>query len=303
MCYHFAFNSQISYPRMSNIETITENIVSLISTKIIHKKKSDMKKLFGILLSISLLLAGCNISDKNKDLSQEHLVLSTIWFQKSPEAKALFYQAFNIAKERVVEFSKEEGEKPKAVVVDLDETMIDNSPFQGKMVEEGKPYNPKFWAEWTKLSQAKATPGAKDFTLFCDSIGVEVIYLSNRLTTELEWTMRNLDSLGFAFVTPDNFLLVDETSAKEPRREKVAEQYDIILLLGDNLNDFAEVFQHRGDDWGVSVVEEYKNEFGRRFIIFPNPMYGDWEKSIYNNERGLNENEKFKLRRKAVTAF
>lgn len=288
---------------MNDIGTIAKNIVSLRSTKIVHKKKYDMKKLLGILLSISILFVGCTIADKNKELSQEHLVFSTIWFQKSPEAKALFYQAFNIAKERVVEFSQVEGEKPKAVVVDLDETMIDNSPFQGKMVEKGKPYSPEFWAEWTELSQAKATPGAKDFTLFCDSIGVEVIYLSNRRTTELEWTMRNLDSLGFAFVTPDNFLLMEETSGKEPRREKVAEQYDIILLLGDNLNDFAEVFENKGDDWGASIVEEYRKEFGKRFIVFPNPMYGDWEKSIYNNERGLDESKKFELRRGAVSAF
>lgn len=262
-----------------------------------------MKKVFRILLPIALLLVGCSTADKNDDLSQEHLVYSTVWFQKSPEAKALFYQAFNIAKERVVELSKVKGEKPKAVVVDLDETMIDNSPFQGKMILKGKPFSSDFWEEWSELSRAKATPGAKDFTLFCDSIGVEVIYLSNRGTNELEWTMRNLDSLGFAFVKPQNFLLKDSTSGKEPRRVKTAEQYDIILLLGDNLNDFTEVFEHRGDDWGVSIVEKYRNEFGKRFIIFPNPMYGDWEKSAYKYGKELNEKEKFKLRREAVSAF
>lgn len=262
------------------------------------------KQISKIILIFVVLLGGCNSPNNHTDeLSHEHLVYATLWFQNSPEAKALFYQGFNIAKERVVEFNQIKGEKPLAVVVDLDETMIDNSPFQGKMIEKGEGYSSEFWFEWTSLAQAKATPGAVEFTHFCDSLGIEVIYLSNRRTRELEATMHNMDSLGFAFMKAENFLLVDETNAKKPRRDRVTEKFEIILLLGDNLNDFSEVFENRGDDWGVSIVEAYRSEFGRRFIIFPNPMYGEWEKSAYEHINGLDETQKFKMRRNAINTY
>ena len=146
-----------------------------------------MKKLFLIAI-IPILLTGCegDIKTKGYNFDQEHLVTATLWFQNSAEAKSLFYQGFNIAKERVLEFKDEPSEKPKAVVVDLDETMIDNSLFQGKMIETGKAFSSDFWSEWCALEMAGALPGAVDFTHFCDSVGVEVIYLSNRTVDELE---------------------------------------------------------------------------------------------------------------------
>ncbi len=229
--------------------------------------------------------------------------MSTIWFQHSPEAQSLFYQGFNIAKVRALEFIREQGSKPKAIIVDLDETMINNSPFQGKMIETGKGYSPDFWNEWSALEMATATPGAVDFANFCDSLGVQVIYLSNRRVDELEFTMNNLKKLGFPFVETDNFYLMDTTSGKEPRRELVTEKYDVIMLLGDNLNDFAKVFEQRGDDWGKALVDKYKNEFGRRFIVFPNPMYGEWEKSIYNHKRDIDDYKKFVMRRKKIKSY
>lgn len=263
-----------------------------------------MKKIAILLFGVTLFL-GCNrpSSDKNEKIYQENLVLSTIWFQQSPEAKALYFQGFNIAKERVLEFSSEKKLKPQAVVVDLDETMIDNSPFQGKMIESGKPFSHEMWLEWSALAKAKALPGAIDFTHFCDSLGVTVIFISNRNVSELDWTMQNMKDLGFAFVVKDNYLLKDTTSGKEPRRKKISEKYDIVLFLGDNLNDFSEAFESRGDDWGVSIVNEYRDEFGQRFIVFPNPMYGEWEKNIYLHKRNLSEEEKFMLRRGALNHY
>ncbi len=252
-----------------------------------------------------MLVASCSqVNDSSKEkINQEHIVYSTIWFQNSAEAKALYYQGFNLAKLRVKEFVGIDGEKPKAVVVDIDETMVDNSLFQGKSIEKGEGYSSEFWAEWSNLAKAKALPGAVEFTKFCDSLGVRVVYISNRKVQEFEKTMKNMDSLGFAFVNPENFLLKEETSGKEERRKIAMEKYDIVLLLGDNLNDFSDVFENRGDDWGVSLVEKYRNEFGKRFIVFPNPMYGDWEKNIYGNQKGLTEEAKFKFRRDAIDKY
>jgi 5'-nucleotidase (lipoprotein e(P4) family) len=262
-------------------------------------------KRFIILAIIPLMFLGCQSKNEysNYNLDQESIVIATLWFQQSAEAKSLYYQGFNIAKERVIEFKKSAGEKPQAVIVDLDETMIDNSRFQGRVIETGKGYSNESWADWSQQEMASALPGALEFTLFCDSLGVEIFYISNRRVTELEWTMNNLNKLGFAFVKPENFILMDNTSGKEERRELVAQNYEIILLLGDNLNDFSDVFEKRGDDWGLGVVDKFRNEFGRRFIVFPNPMYGEWEKNIYDHKRDLTNEEKFKLRRSKVVSY
>ncbi|MDY0200312.1 MAG: 5'-nucleotidase, lipoprotein e(P4) family [Tenuifilaceae bacterium] len=263
-----------------------------------------MKRLILAVIASTILL-GCSnlVSDSKHNMEQENLTLATIWYQNSPEVKALYYQGFNIAKERVLEFKQTESVKPKAVVVDIDETMVDNSSFQGKMIKTGKPFTPEMWSEWVSLEKAEALPGAVEFSQFCKAEGVEVIYLSNRTLDELDATMRNMQKLGFAFINPENFYLKDETSKKENRREQVAEKFEIILLLGDNLNDFAEVFENRTNNWGVSVVDEQREQFGRRFIAFPNPMYGDWEKNIYNYERVENEKTRFTLRRGTVKSF
>lgn len=267
-------------------------------------KYLKMKRII-IALFASIVVLGCTTENKENEynIDQENITLATIWYQSSPEMKALYYQGFNIAKERVVEYSKQKSDKPKAVVVDLDETMVDNSPFQGKMISTGKPFTPEMWGEWVALEQAEALPGAVEFTHFCQSVGVDVIYLSNRSVDEQDATMRNMQKLGFAFVKPENFFLKDTTSGKEPRRQLVSQKFDIILLLGDNLNDFAEVFEDRTNSWGNPTVSQYREEFGRRFIAFPNPMYGEWEKNIYNHERISDEQKRFKLRRKAVKAF
>lgn len=269
-----------------------------------HKNIPHMKRLIYFLMV--LLLSGCyNTNDKllPSSIEQENLVLATIWYQKSPEVKALYHQGFNIARERVLEYKTIKGTKPKAVIVDLDETMINNSLYQGRLIKTGEYYTQESWKEWSNHASATALPGAVEFTLFCDSVGVEIIYLSNRMTTELESTMRNLDSLGFAFIRSENFFLKSDVSGKEKRREKVSEIFDIILLLGDNLNDFSDVFENRGDDWGTSIVEKYKDDFGRRFIIFPNPMYGEWEKNIYSSYDNRKGNKGYKLRREKVNSF
>ncbi|MDD2550406.1 MAG: 5'-nucleotidase, lipoprotein e(P4) family [Bacteroidales bacterium] len=263
-----------------------------------------MRRIFLALITSTFIL-GCSsvATDSKQNMEQENLTLATIWYQNSPEVKALYYQGFNIAQERVQEFQKQKSDRPKAVVVDLDETMIDNSPFQGKMIETGKPFTPEMWDEWVTLEKAEAMPGAVEFTQFCKMQGIEVIYLSNRTVGQQQATMSNMHKLGFAFVKPENFYLKDTTSKKEPRRRRISENFDIILLLGDNLNDFAQVFEDRYEDWGKANVDGQRQQFGRKFIVFPNPMYGEWEKNIYSYERVKDEETRFSMRRETLKSF
>lgn len=257
----------------------------------------------GILLVFSaILFASCarNEDSKMTISSQENLVNATIWFQRSPEMKALYYQGYNIAKLKLNEFVKQKTSKPKAVVVDIDETMLDNSPFEAQQVIESSGFTPESWKKWSLLAKAKALPGAVEFTHFCDSLGVEVIYISNRKTDEVETTLKNLDSLGFSFARKENMLFKEDASSKKVRRDKVSEKFEIVMLIGDNLNDLSEVFENRGVDWGTSIIELNKKEFGNRFIVLPNPMYGDWEKNIYKTNEPLTVEQKRELRLKAI---
>jgi len=259
-----------------------------------------------IVLIISLIiLISCSKKEEKKEAisSQENLVNATIWFQRSPEMKALFYQGYNLAKLRLEGFAKQKTSKPKAVVVDIDETMLDNSPFEAQQIIESKEYSPESWKSWSTLAKAKALPGAVEFTHFCDSLGIVVIYISNRKTDEVESTLKNLDSLGFSFASKEYLLFKEEVSSKKIRRDRVSEKYEIVLLIGDNLNDLSEVFEKRGLDWGSSIVEQNKKEFGNRFIVLPNPMYGEWEKNIYMNGVDLTQIQKRELRVKAIYGF
>lgn len=173
-----------------------------------------MKRLLIPFALVALLLQGC-CNRQEPATNQDHLLYATIWFQSSPEAKALYYQGFNIAKMQVAEFTKQKGEKPQAVVVDIDETMLDNSPFQAQEVIEDRGFSSDFWFEWTKLGRAKAVPGAVEFSKYCQSLGIEIIYISNRKLNETEATLRNLDSLGFAYAIPQNLLFKDKESSKK----------------------------------------------------------------------------------------
>lgn len=277
------------------------HLVKFVAFKMSILKNIIMRKSILVIAIAAIALVGCQNKAK-QEVNQDHLIYATLWYQNSPENQAMYYQGFNIAKMQLTKFTLVKSNKPKAVVVDIDETMLDNSPFQAQEIIDNKEFTSEFWNEWSQLGKAKALPGAKEFSKFCDSLGVTLFYISNRKTTELDATLKNLDSLGFAFAKPEYFLLKEDESSKKARREKVSEKFDIVMLIGDNLNDFSEVFESRGDDWGVSLVEQYKNEFGSRYIILPNPMYGEWEKNLYKT-RDLTAEQKYELRKNGAKGF
>lgn len=252
-------------------------------------------------VGISLLIS-CTGNTEKENFNQDHLIYATIWYQNSPEMKALYYQGFNIAGERLKQFSKTKTAKPKAVVVDIDETMLNNSQFQAQEIIDNKEFSGDFWNEWSQLARAEATPGAVEFSKLCDSLGIALFYISNRKHNELDATIRNLDSLGFAYAKPEYLILKENESSKKARRDKISEKYEIVLLIGDNLNDFSEIFEDRSNNWGTPTVEQFKKEFGNRYIILPNPMYGDWEKNIYPH-RGMQPAQLDSARRSVLKGF
>jgi 5'-nucleotidase (lipoprotein e(P4) family) len=231
-----------------------------------------------------------------------------LYMQKAAEYRALAYQAFNIArwrldddldKKSIKKLPKPERKMARAVVVDIDETVLDNSPAQAYGVRNRLPFDIKTWYAWGEMRKAKAIPGAVDFLNYAESKGAHVFYVSNRDEVQKQATMDNLKSVGFTHISPDNVILRATESTKEPRRLAIAQKYRIVLLIGDNLDDFSNVFERKSILDRFAETDKARELFGKRFIVLPNAMYGTWENALYGYER-LDEAQKAQRRRKLM---
>jgi len=232
---------------------------------------------------------------------------AVLWQQSSGERRALSYQAFTLARmmlDRDLRMNRR-LRKPRAVIVDLDETILDNGLNEGMQVKNHVNFNQKDWTAWINRAEATAVPGSVEFLNYAAARGVTVFYITNRNDIQKQGTAANLKKLGFPNIN-DQTLLVQtdpKNSSKEPRRQSVGAKYRILLLMGDDLNDFAKVFEDSKTVASrVAASDRFKNEFGNRFIVLPNPMYGNWESAIYGNSR-LSEAEKAAKRKNQLKSY
>jgi 5'-nucleotidase (lipoprotein e(P4) family) len=135
-----------------------------------------------------------------------------------------------------------------------------------------------------KKSSAKAVPGALEFLLYARAKGVEVFYVSNRKEKYFSETLQNLQKLGFPFALGDHLFLRREEKSKKGRRELVERNTSIVMLIGDNLADFSEVFETQNIEERLAITDRFRDKFGTRFIVLPNAIYGDWLDAIYGDD-------------------
>ena len=107
-----------------------------------------------------------------------------------------------------------------------------------------------------------------------------MFYISNRDTSLITATMSNMKRLGFPQIERTHFLFKSNTGSKEGRRREVAKSDTVVLLLGDNLNDFDSIYETKPIDIRKFKVDRVKNIWGDRFIVLPNAIYGDWENAF-----------------------
>lgn len=227
---------------------------------------------------------------------------AVLWQQTSGEYRALCFQAYNFARLSLKEALWEaKTTKPNCVIVDIDETVLDNSAFQGHEIKKGLSYDQKDWAEWTNLTQADTVPGALAFLKFAASKNIETIYISNRDGKDYAATLKNLQKFGFPNADESHFFAMKDSSNKEPRRQAVLGKYNILLLCGDNLSDFSNVF-YRENKNTIEQVNASQALFGTKYIVLPNPMYGDWEKPLYQGGK-LSDEEKANQRLKRLKSY
>ncbi|RKR81679.1 5'-nucleotidase (lipoprotein e(P4) family) [Mucilaginibacter gracilis] len=226
---------------------------------------------------------------------------SSLWQQKAAEYRALCFQAYNIAHFRVEQTQLQRFDKPLAIVTDIDETLLDNSPNSVHQALLGKDYEAAAWKVWTAMAKADTVPGAPSFLKYAATMGITVYYITNREESERAATLKNLQKYNFPNADSAHLQMRQNTSSKEARRLEVAQTHHILLLLGDNLADFSSLFDKKTVDERLQNTNQQAAMFGKQFIIIPNANYGDWETALYNYNYKLTPAEKEAIYKKNLT--
>ncbi|QKJ28972.1 5'-nucleotidase, lipoprotein e(P4) family [Mucilaginibacter mali] len=207
---------------------------------------------------------------------------ASLYQQRAAEYKALCFQAYNIARLRIDEAVKHKGTKPLAVVTDIDETLLDNSPEDARAAINNQEFDAKAWKKWTAQGIADTVPGAPSFFKYAAAKGVKVFYITNRDEDERAGTLKNLQLYHLPFADDAHLILKTTTSSKETRRQEVLKKYNIVLLCGDNLADFDALYDnHPSEENREATTQKLRKQFGTKYIVLPNPGYGDFEGALF----------------------
>lgn len=253
-----------------------------------------IRKLF---LSVSFLFCISVHAQVADHKPAQYNLSGILWQQQSGEYKALCYQAYNLARLRLEEILRTNKDSlPLAIVTDVDETVLDNSIGAAKDILNGRTYGDSTWRLWVDYAKAPAMPGAVEFFNYAAQHGVQCFYITNRKEAEKTSTMKNLKEQGFPQVDEMHVMMKQgSVSDKEPRRQEVARKYNIVLLMGDNLNDFDDLFFDKPTAERNANVDKSQSFFGSKYIVLPNATYGDWENALWHG-RKLTAEEKDKVK-------
>lgn len=250
----------------------------------------------------ALLLAGCAATVPHEMLN------AVLWQQRSAEYRALALQSYALATARLdealatpswsaaLEQAPGAHRLPPAVVLDLDETVIDNARYEARIVTQLGEYSPENFAAWCEEGGAAAVPGALDFLAAARARGVAIVFYTARAEALRECTLRTLHMIG-AGPVPPHMLFLRGDGSKAQIRSRLAQRYRIVLLLGDNLEDFVD--GSKADETArQTIAERHAAWFGQRWIMLPNAVYGHWESLYYDFDHGTPRLER--LRRKTA---
>ena len=185
---------------------------------------------------------------------------------------------------------------PPAVILDLDETVLDNSPSEGQLVLDRTVYSQDTWNTWVHTVAAAAIPGAQSFIAGAEKRGVKVFFVTNRSLSEQEDTLKNLAALKIT-ASDDTVLCSGEngwTSDKTARRAEIAKSYRVLLLVGDDMNDFVSTAKLTPEQ-RVTLAKTHADRWGKSWILLPNAMYGSWERALFP---GLTKDKEILLRKR-----
>nr|WP_199045510.1 HAD family acid phosphatase [Dyella sp. ASV24] len=273
-------------------------------------------------LAALILLAGCASTSPTKTAAPTASATATAttpaaatpaddnlnavaWSQTAIEHDLIYLQTYRDAQSRLLAAMADKqwdalpkddratpakGLKP-AVVLDIDETVLDNSPYQARLVKSGGEYNEADWAAWCNEQRARALPGVVEFTQFAAQHGIAVIYISNRAKDLDQATLANLRKEGLPVSGPEAFLglgtFVEDCeqigTEKGCRRQLISHKYRVLMQFGDQIGDFVTVLANNAEG-RQKAMKPYMDWIGTRWFVLPNPTYGAWEPALFNND-------------------
>lgn len=262
----------------------------------------------------AILLLGASGTASADDAKGHDGLNATYWVQNAVEYKANAYALYQLAMVRLdqaladknwtaaLEQTGDYQSKPPAVILDIDETVLDNSPYQAWIVEKDKYYSSKTWLPFVETQTSRVIPGSLEFTKYAKSKGVKVIYVSNRKAPGEKATRENLAKFGYPVDGDMDVVLLRgekpewKSSNKTPRRETVAADFRVLLQLGDNLGDFTDESVKGSPSERLAVYNKHQDKWGRQWIMFANPTYGSWEGAAINNQWRASSSEKRQMK-------
>ena len=221
--------------------------------------------------------------------------MGLLWMRTSAEYRALAYQGYNVAMNAVkmAVTDPSHQRKPLAIVLDADETVVDNTKLMGESIANGNGrFDAPWWRQAVHQGKSQAMPGAVEFLNEVHKQGVEIFYVSNRYApVNLDVTIQNFKALGFPSVDKDHVLLFEKDSDKQPRFDMIAKKYYVVVYMGDNAGDFPIGTKGKTLAERNAIIDAHKEDFGTTFVVFPNPAYGSWVSALAKGYQNLSPEE------------
>lgn len=269
-------------------------------------------RLFAQLLAMLIALQA-SACVRHPEKSNAHEMLNaTLWQQTSAEYIGSTLQVYRTARHNLdmalaepdwtaaLEQTNDYADLPPAVMLDIDETVLDNGPYEARIISSLGSYSPATFAEWCHQENAPLVPGARQFLDYAIQRDVAVFYYSSRREKLRGCTTRNMRELGLP-LPGDTRLLLSNGASKSDYRKMVARQYRILLLVGDNMEDFAE--GSKSDPASRrELARRHADRWGKQWMVLPNSIYGHWEASMYNFDYRLPREQQLDLKRQYLQA-
>ncbi len=255
------------------------------------------------ILVLALVLTGCATQQAvtSPCRTADTTINATLWMQTSAEYQAITREVYATALRTLDEALADktwsaateqpvvDPSLPPAIILDIDETILDTSGHQAKLIREQREYSPAEWHEWAMHDASRAIEAAHDFVLAVQQRGIAIFYITNRIQSEEAPLRATLARLGFP-LTGDNVITraARDSTDKTPRRAFVASRYRVLMLFGDDLNDFTLA---RGKSLAEreAIVRAHEADWGRKWFALPNPVYGSWETAVAGATTGCDQ--------------
>ena len=258
------------------------------------------RSMLAVALSAALSFAAVGSALAQDAAPQDDNLNATLWRENSVEYKANTLGMYQLARIRLDEALADKSwtaateqtgafqDLPPAIILDADETVIDNGGYESWLVVAHKEFSGKTWGAWVAAAEAKAVPGALDFTKYADSKGVKVFYVTNRAASTEKDTRENMQKLGYPMGgNVDTFLMQngkpDWGSAKGTRRAVITKDYRVLLNIGDNFGDFDDRYRTSAAERQTAFDSDMAY-WGRQWLMIANPTYGSFDTAPFGHD-------------------